>query len=950
MAELHKEYYKHTKNINKISDIDKDIKKYIEENDTGQYNQIIRDDDRWEVFYHLSEMRSALLNWYEFKDGAEILEIGGEFGAVTGTLCERGSHVTTVESSLFRAETICKRYFDKNKLDVYAGEFDDIIFEKKFDYIILIGMLEKQGQGSEQKDVYADYLHKLLKLLKPEGKLLLATENRYGIKYFCGEEDPHTGIAFSGINHYPAKSKGYSFSKQEVINIINMAGFQFYKFYYPLPDYKLPQLIYSEDYLPEKNIGERLIPYYKNNNTLVAFENDLYDDLVDNKVFEFFSNSYLVECSLDNNFCSTIYAAISIDRGKERGFITTIHKDNVVKKKAIYNEGKKSTLNLYENMMDIKAHGLEIVPHKLEEDSIVMPYIKNDTLSNYLKEIIKTDKGAFVNIFDRLYDLILSSSENVPSDMNALFNDETRNLNWGVILKKAYMELIPLNSFYVDGRILFFDQEFVRENYPAKYILFRALNYMYYFAPRADSIIPLDKLKEKYELTELWDIFVAEENKFLHDVRNHELYKQFYKWAAVDKNRMYNNAKLLAGNIESNSEYKVTQKMKDIWSVQLDLLKVFIETCEKNKLRYYIIYGTLLGAVRHKGFIPWDDDIDITMPREDYEKLKEISESEFKEPYFFQTPENDKNCFYGGFSRFRNSDTTGISVMDMGHDCNNGIWIDILPLDTCVRNQKKIKKKVKKIYIFQKLLYSKIYGKDYEKFWDMSKFEWKLYCFIAKLSTHKWLCNCFNKSVTAYNEKDSEYVGIFTHYGRYQMFDKRDFESTVSIDFENLKLEAPIGYKRCLEMSMGRDYMKYPPLDKRKPHHRGIFNAEYSYKKYKDMFFDIFKDCENKIIILFGAGLMFEDYMKKNSKKYKPAFIVDNDKAKWGTKKQEIFIKSPNEILKIPEENRRVIICSIYYRQIEEQLKEMGISDYKIYVQDKDWIVEDEEKGNGRFS
>lgn len=940
MAVLHKQYYRN-KNIQKISDIDKDIRNYIEENPTENYDDIIKQDSRWEVFFHLTDLRSALLNWYEFKKDAEVLEIGGQFGAITGILCERCLHVTTIEPSMFRAETIIKRHSNKNNLDVYAGSLTDIRFNKKFDYIVLIGELEKQGEGSSQKDIYADYLKNIIKLLKPAGKLLLTTENRYGIKYFCGAEDPYTGVAFDGINHYPNGTKGYSFSKQELIDIIKMSGFPFYKFYYPLPDYKLPQIIYSEDYLPQKNIGERLIPYYLNKDTLVAYENDLYNDLVDNNVFEFFSNSYLVECSLDKSFCSTVYAAVSIDRGKENGFATTIHNNKAVKKKALFKEGEKSVLSLYENMMDIKRHGLKIVPHKFEKGSIIMPYINNMTLSNYLKEVIKKDKEEFIKILDELYNLILCSSEHVSKEDNALCNDETRELNWGTILKKAYIELIPLNSFYVDGEILFFDQEFVRENYPAKYIFFRALNYFYYFAPHANDIVPLEMLKQKYEMNELWNIFVLEENKFLADVRNHDLYRQFYKWARIDKNHIYNNAKLLSGKSENIPEYKVTKKMKDIWNVQINLLEIFIDVCKKNKFKYYIIYGTLLGAVRHKGFIPWDDDIDVVMPRKDYEKLKEISTTAFEEPYFLQTPENDSDCFYGGFSRLRNSNTTGISLIDIGHNCNNGIWIDIMPLDACVKDKRKLEKKAKYINIAQKLLYAKVYGKDYDKLLDMTKFQWKIYCAISKLSKHKWLYSWLNRAITFYDEKDPDYLGIFTHYNKYQLFDKRDFDSTVLLDFENLKLSAPAGYKRCLEMSMGRDYMEYPSLDKRKPHHSGIFNTEYSYKKYNTLFLDMFKNCEDKMIIVFGAGLMFEDYMKKNSKKYTPAFIVDNDKGKWGTKRQNINIKNPKEILNIPEEKRRVIICSVYYREIEEQLKQMGIKDYKIYVQEKGFMVQE---------
>lgn len=945
MARLHNDYKNHQENEHIICDIDLDIKKYINQNNTKYYDHIIKYDDRWEVFYHLSEMRCSLLNWYEFRENSEILQINGGFGAITGMLCERGTHVTTTESSVFRAKTLYSRWKSYDNLDVYIGEFEDIVFDRKFDYIVLIGILETQGDGTSQKKIYADYLHKTFQLLKPDGKLLLATENRYGIRYFCGAQDPHTGKAFDGINHYPTGTKGYSFSKQEIIDILDMAGFEFHKFYYPLPDYKLPQLIYSENYLPQKNIRERLIPYYHNKNTLVAYENDLYDDLVDNNVFEFFSNSFFVECSSDNNFCSVNYATLSIDRGKKNGFATTIHNNNTVKKKALYKEGEKNLFKLYKNMMDLKNKGINIVCHNLEKNEIKMPYIEDMTLSNYLKKIIKTDKEEFINIFDRLYNCILSSSEHVVPEDNALCNNKTRDLNWGVILRKAYIELIPLNSFYINRKIVFFDQEFVRENYPAKYILFRALLHTYCFAPYTERVIPLKMMKQRYELDEVWDIFIDEENRFISEIRNHEQYSNFYKWARIDKSRIHKNVQLLESEGEIIADYKVSKKMKDIWAVQLNLLQVFVDVCQKNDLTYYIIYGTLLGAVRHKGFIPWDDDIDVAMPRKDYEKLKEISPTKFNEPYFFQTPENDQNCFYNGYSRLRNVDTTGISLIDIGHDGNHGIWIDIMPLDSCPSYVKRKNKKIKRIRLVQRLLYAKIYQKEYDHFLDMTKFQWKLYGFITKFIKHKLLCYLLNRTIIACKEKDSIYIGIFTHYNHCQIFDKRDFESTVLLDFENLKLTAPEGYKRCLKMSIGDNYMKYPPVENRKPSHRGIFNTEYSYKRYTKLFSNLFSDCKDKNIVIFGAGLMFENYMKKYSKKYSPVFIVDNDEGKWGTKRHGIDIKSPNEILKTPQEKLKIIICSVYYREIEKQLKHMGITDYKIYTQEKEWIVRNEENG-----
>ncbi len=95
---------------------------------------------------------------------------------------------------------------------------------------------------------------------------------------------------------------------------------------------------------------------------------------------------------------------------------------------------------------------------------------------------------------------------------------------------------------------------------------------------------------------------------------------------------------------------------------------------------------------------------------------------------------------------------------------------------------------------------------------------------------------------------------------------------------------------------------------------------------------------------MFGAGLMFEDYMKKYGDKYRPAFLVDNDENKWGRSRMGIQIRKPEDILEIPEENRHLIICSFYYREISGQLDSMGIHDYKVYVQEAEWIVHTEEQ------
>lgn len=131
---------------------------------------------------------------------------------------------------------------------------------------------------------------------------------------------------------------------------------------------------------------------------------------------------------------------------------------------------------------------------------------------------------------------------------------------------------------------------------------------------------------------------------------------------------------------EVRDGYRVTRQTKELWAVELDLLNELVGFCERNGLEIFVHYGTLIGALRHGGFIPWDDDIDLVMKREDYERLCEIAD--FKEPYFLQTEDRDPG-FSRGFARFRNSRTTCIQEYeaDLKLPYNQGVFIDIFPLN-----------------------------------------------------------------------------------------------------------------------------------------------------------------------------------------------------------------------------------------------------------------------------
>ena len=162
---------------------------------------------------------------------------------------------------------------------------------------------------------------------------------------------------------------------------------------------------------------------------------------------------------------------------------------------------------------------------------------------------------------------------------------------------------------------------------------------------------------------------------------------------------------------EVRLDYTVTRKMKEVWAVELDLLVELDRVCKKYDIKYVADCGTLLGAIRHKGFIPWDDDIDVGMLRSEYERLCKIAPFEFKEPYFFQTEETDPTSARG-HAQLRNSSTTGILLSEIGtkRSFNQGIFIDIFPFDNVPNDfdkYKKLKDEIdKKRQLYQRIIFN----------------------------------------------------------------------------------------------------------------------------------------------------------------------------------------------------------------------------------------------------
>lgn len=519
------------------NEIDQEIADYIHNYRREQYMEILQNDDRFEVFMHLSPMRQGLFSWYDFHGNEELLEIGGQFGELTGLFCEKCRHVVTIEKSRIKSRAIFDRWKDKDNLEIFTNEKEILGGRSRFDYIILTGELEHH-KGEERR-----YLEKFRPLLKKGGKILFAVDNRYGLKYFCGEPEPHSGIPFEGINQYACGRYGYTFDRQELKDILKDMKVDNYKFYYPLPDYKNPQMILSDEFLPANCIRERLIPYYQNKYTLVANEMNLYLDLLRNGVFSFFANSFLVEFSFEakQELSSSVGAMLSTDRGENCGYATVIYPDQV-KKKSLWTKAKENLHQSYVNICSLQERKIPVVPHTYTEDGLVMP--RESKLPCNIFFLQNMDRAIMTGVFDRLYEDILLSSEHVDSGRNAI-KKERDHRDWGFILEKAYIDMVPANAFYENGKLFYFDQEFVKENYPAGYVMFRAIKYHYIYLKQAREVIEQEELAKRYGLLEFWEEFEQEEQRFIMQNRNRKAYENFYRWTGAGRKIIVKNAALL---------------------------------------------------------------------------------------------------------------------------------------------------------------------------------------------------------------------------------------------------------------------------------------------------------------------------------------------------------------------------------------------------------------------
>ncbi len=281
--------------------------------------------------------------------------------------------------------------------------------------------------------------------------------------------------------------------------------------------------------------------------------------------------------------------------------------------------------------------------------------------------------------------------------------------------------------------------------------------------------------------------------------------------------------------------YVVTEKQKKIWAVELDLLAEFKRVCDKYDLKWFVGYGSLLGIIRHKGFIPWDNDIDVAITRQSFDKLCEVAELEFQDPYFLQTPMSEKGRCFMMVCKLRNSQTTAASELEWLQGINGGLFVDVFVLDEIPDDDTIVKQ------MFDRINYYKHFARFFSPYPRHDSFVGKVknlaWTMLWKFRYHSCGGDVLFEEMSRYLSKYAggdhchRWMALENTPDRSLHLDKSMWTETLMAEMEFMKVPIPNGFDWILTDHYG-NYMELPPEEMRTNHTYLELDPDMSYKDY----------------------------------------------------------------------------------------------------------------------
>lgn len=580
MAQFNLTYYK---NEDKYSDGDIEDKiLYMAEHGIG-LDDINPEDCEFPVLYHLSEERGNILRWYPFKEKSRILEIGAGPGAISGTLCNRAEKVVSVELSKHRAMINYYRHKDLDNLEIMVGNLNDMSFEEQFDYVVLNGVYEYAMSFTEGDKPYETFINNISKFLKHDGIILIAIENRLGLKYFAGAPEDHTDCYFLGLNEYEGNNTVRTFTKKEITSILLNCGFDKTRFYYPYPDYKFPKEIFTDETIGNMGYGR---DYYNFTTRFSLFnEPKVAQTLASEGVASTFANSFLVECSRKEleEEGHVIYSKFGSDRKKEYRIMTSIVKEN--NKLVVYKSGIDSTRT--NHLEQLSKHEQENLNEKLKplvgewtDNGLRYKYLHEKTFEQIIREKMQiNDKASIYSVLDDLFNdaLYVDAFENdyLTNEFIKVFGETALNETKVKCIQPANIDLLCSNIFCNGDGYSVIDGEWIFDfPVPVDFIIWRNIEELYNKIGYLNNVIPKDEMLQHFCIDKERQItFVSWNRHFV------------YKYVGAEKLEWYSNRKL---SISLEEEVRKSNGDKTITSsLYVDTGMGFSET---NKISQSVEY------------------------------------------------------------------------------------------------------------------------------------------------------------------------------------------------------------------------------------------------------------------------------------------------------------------------------------------------------------------------
>ena len=490
----------------------------------------------WEEHVRGTVLRESALNWYEFREDAVLLEIGYSCRALTGLLCRRVGNVVLVSLGEKEFQEASTQTRDLSNLKILRElPASD---RMNFDYIVCMEQVERETDP-------VDAVRRWMQLLAPGGILILGADNRFGLNYFCGAGEKYTGHPFMGINGYPREwpaqpAEGRLYSRKEWQEILAEAGAVHSRFYYPVPDRTMPQMIFSDHYQDSAGAIERLNDYHYRDPSMVGIEHRLLRDVIDGGALPFMADSFLMEITVDGTLSGIDYAVITTDRGQERGMATTVRRNGRVFKRPLWKAGEAHLRSLEWYTAQLAQKGVPVVPAALHQDSaglyLDMPFIGCKNLGTVMENALVRDRDFFFRVFDIIRNAVRKSC--TPGEGQG---------------SRVFLDLAPWNCFYLEegdsleDRLLFYDQEFVLEGTSPEFALYRTIRYYFASSPTARARIPIQDVYLRYGITRAMQAdFEKQEEIFIQGIRQTDRFRWLLEASTPDYKAMQEKALRLA--------------------------------------------------------------------------------------------------------------------------------------------------------------------------------------------------------------------------------------------------------------------------------------------------------------------------------------------------------------------------------------------------------------------